>query len=65
MTLRVRLIATFLEDQLGALLKFILKSFFAGSLNLLHSLLLPLKHLLRLDELTIPIFGEEGCDSVV
>ena len=65
MTLGVRLIASFFEDQLGAFLQFVLKGLLTGTFHFFHAVLLPLQHFLSLHELAIAILREKGIDSVV
>lgn len=62
-SLSIGLVPALLQNQLGTLLHLILKCLFSRPLHLFDSVLLPFQHLLRFDELTVPVFREKGGDG--
>ena len=65
MALSIRLVPSFFQNQLGTLLHLILQGFFPRPLHLFHPILLPFQHLLRLNQLAIPILREKRGDGAL
>lgn len=64
MALRVRLVASFLENHFCTLLHCDLNSILAGSFHFLDAVLFSLKHLLCLCYFPALVFCQEGVDRV-